>query len=642
MRLYISLLLAVLSTSIPLVAGAQTTEAISRAEAQAQAKRLNFAPSPKTSTYDMVYQRAEWTVNPAVRYIKGAVSSHFKTIEPNVSQIWMDLDDALRVDSVYYHTQKVPFQQTSEKLLRINLPATLALNTLDSVTVFYQGIPPVTGHGSFEKNTHNGVPIIWTLSEPYGARDWWPCKQSLTDKIDSIDILVRTPADYRAASNGVLISEKAAGTDKIYHWRHRYPIVTYLVAIAVTNYVAFSDFVTHEGKSIEVLNYVYPENEAAIKPQVKKIVGIMQLFNELFGLYPFADEKYGHAQFGWGGGMEHQTMSFMGGFGYDLMAHELAHQWFGNKVTCGSWQDIWVNEGFATYLTGLTKEHLGTPAEWRGWKLSKISSITSYKDGSVWVKDTLNVDRVFSSILTYNKGAYLLHMLRWVVGDEDFYQGINNYLKDPKLAYGFARAEDVKRHLEAASGKNLTEFFKDWYYGEGYPIYSLMYENQGTNKIKVKLSQASSAPASVDFFEMPVPILFRDKTGTQEVTKVFQHQSQDQEFSIELPFEVAEVIFDPELWLLTPQATITSLEESLAANLKLYPNPTNTKITLEATPGLSLKEIRLLDLQGKQIMAVNAKGKSTFELNLQDLPAATYLLRIQTSQGWTTKRFTKQ
>ncbi|MBW3545869.1 MAG: T9SS type A sorting domain-containing protein [Bacteroidetes bacterium] len=629
---------------LPLESIGQTTETIAASEAEIHAQQLSFSPSQQTEAYQVIYQRAEWAVDPAVRYIKGAITTYLQPAVAGVSEIWFDLDHNLTVDSVYYREQKIGFEQNGDELLRLDLPATLPMGVTDSVTVFYQGVPPNTGWGSFEQTMHSGAPIIWTLSEPYGARDWWPCKQSLTDKIDSIDIVVRVPLNNRVASNGVLIAERQEGDELVYHWQHRYPITTYLVAIAVTNYVAFSNQVPYEDKSIEVLNYVYPESENQLRPQSESIVGMMQLFNKLFGLYPFADEKYGHAQFSWGGGMEHQTMSFMANFNYDLMAHELAHQWFGNKVTCGSWEDIWVNEGFATYLTGLTKEHLGSPTDWKNWKVNKINSITAHLGGSVWVEDTTQVGRIFDGRLSYNKGAYLLHMLRWVTGDEDFYAGLRNYLDDPALAYGYARANDVQRHLEATSGKDLQEFFNDWYYGEGFPIYSVEFVQEG-RRLAVNISQATTVPASVDFFEMPVPILFRNSDGSQEKLLVFDHTSQNQEFIVDLPFIASEAAFDPERWLLTTASSvrgnITGLEDELQAKIRLYPNPGNGLVHLEASDGLVLQDMLLISTDGKIMGHYHGNGKTTLEFSLKKLAAGTYLLKVNTNKGWTTKRLTK-
>ncbi|MBK7970327.1 MAG: hypothetical protein IPK08_16080 [Bacteroidetes bacterium] len=177
--------------------------------------------------------------------------------------------------------------------------------------------------------------MIWTLSEPYGSSDWWPCKNGLTDKADSIDIFLNVPNAMTGASNGILIAETPNGTTKLFHWKHKYPIA-YLICMAVTNYVKYS-LCPLAGDTLEIVNYVYPEDSLLATSQTDEIVSMVQLYDTLFGVYPFHNEKYGHAQFGWGGGMEHQTMTFVSNFGFDLLAHELAHHWFGDKVTYGSW-----------------------------------------------------------------------------------------------------------------------------------------------------------------------------------------------------------------------------------------------------------------------------------------------------------------
>ena len=254
---------------------------------------------------------------------------------------------------------------------------------LDSLTISYSGNPISSGFGSFEQGTHNGDPVIWTLSEPYGAKGWWPCKQDLNDKIDMIDVYITTPQynasneEYIAVSNGLEQSQVVNGNNKTTHFKHQYPIPAYLIAIAVTNYEVYSHEVANNGNPFDVVNYVYPEDLAYAQANTGVTVDIMDLFTNLFEEYPYASEKYGHAQFGWGGGMEHTTVSFMGGFSRGLIAHELAHQWFGNKVTCGSWQDIWLNEGFATYLSGLVIEDFDGLPSFRSWRVGKVDHITS-------------------------------------------------------------------------------------------------------------------------------------------------------------------------------------------------------------------------------------------------------------------------
>jgi aminopeptidase N len=478
--------------------------AIIESERSSHLSRTAFKANPLTGDYDLVYHRLYWEVDPAINFISGTISSYFKPTQSDFDQINFDFSRDLDVLTVRYHGDTLSYTQLGDNL-QIDLPEVLSKGVLDSIEVQYEGAPVSEGFGSFSQSMHDGVPVLWTLSEPYGAKDWWPCKQDLNDKIDSIDIIVKTPSAYRVGTNGVLINEEVQGDHTIYHWKHRYPIAAYLISLAVTNYASFSDYVTLEsGDSLEILNYVYPEDVEAAENNLESTVEIMELFNDLFGDYPFAKEKYGHAQFNWGGGMEHQTMSSMGSFSYSLQAHELAHQWFGNKITCGSWQDIWLNEGFATYLTGMTYEFLGTEEEWINWKRARVDFITSQDGGSVWVEDTSSVSRIFSSRLSYNKASYLLHMLRWKLGDDVFFQSVRNYLADSSLAFGYAHTEDLKRHFEMESGENLDEFFNDWFYGEGYPSYQLEWTNQGSS-VNIKLNQTPSHP-SVEFFEMPVPV----------------------------------------------------------------------------------------------------------------------------------------
>ena len=458
------------------------------------AKKSQFIESQNYAETDLVYQKMEWEINPAVRYIKGNVTSYFICQTDSLREISFDLSNSLQVDSVFSENKKVEFVHENNKLT-IQLHEVIINQQIDSVRVFYQGEPSAQEEdfGYFMQAEHNEVPIIWTLSEPYGAMEWWPCKQSLIDKIDSIDIIVTTPEQYKTASNGVVVSNSVENGLRKMHWKHRHPIVTYLVAIAVTNYAEYSDWVNLDnGRKIEILNYVYPESLEIAMENTKVTIEFMELFNEMFGEYPYANEKYGHAQFGWGGGMEHQTMSFMGGFGYDLIAHELAHQWFGNYITCGSWQHILINEGFATYLTGLVYENLQNGKWWPRFKERTVTRIISEPDGSVFVKDTTNIRDIFSSRLSYSKGAYLLHMLRWIIGDEAFFEGMKNYFNDPKLANGFAITSDFQKHMEMVGDTSLTTFFDDWFYGEGYPIYTAEFKMANENELQIQLSQTTS------------------------------------------------------------------------------------------------------------------------------------------------------
>jgi aminopeptidase N len=597
-------------------------------EQRAHAGQFRSVKSGAANTYDLKYHRCIWTIDPAVSYIKGSVTSYFKPTTSAFDKIQFDLAPSFTIDSVKYNNSLLTYILSGSGILEVSFSSVLPFGTLDSLTVFYQGVPATSGFGSFNRSDHAGTPIIWTLSEPFGAKDWWPCKQDLNDKIDSVDIIVTTPDPNRVASNGILLSETLSGTDKTYHWKTKHPIAAYLIGIAVTNYSFYSDFVPLSIDSIEVLNYVYPENLATAMSQTPDIINIMKLYDSLTIPYPFADEKYGHAQFGWGGGMEHQTMSFVVHFGHALIAHECAHQWFGDHVTCGSWEDIWLNEGFATYFEGLTEERY-FPADWMTWKQDKINHITSAPDGSVLCDDTTSVGRIFHGRLSYNKGAYLLHMLRWKMGNSLFFQALKNYLNDPDLAKAYAKTPDLKAHLEAVSGLDLTGFFNDWYYGQGYPSYQVTVSQTG-NMVNVTINQTQSH-FSVPFFEMPVPIKF---LGTaRDTTIVFDNTFNGQTFTAPIDFPIVSTLIDPELWILSAHNTVINVLNIPSTNqISVYPNPSEDQVSVMLALKVETElEIEILDVAGRKIHSESKHfkdGQTLFPIDLTGLSSGVYELKF--------------
>jgi aminopeptidase N len=377
------------------------------------------------------------------------------------------------------------------------------------------------------------------------------------------------------------------------------------------------------------LNYVYPENLASAQAQTPDIINVIKFYDSLTIVYPFADEKYGHAQFNWGGGMEHQTMSFVVGFNHSLIAHECAHQWFGDHVTCGSWEDIWLNEGFATYFEGLTEQRF-FPGIWETWKHDKITHITSSDGGSVKCDDTTAVSRIFDGRLSYDKGAYLLHMLRWKLGDSVFFLSLKNYLNDPLLAGAYAKTPDLKAHLEATSGKDLTSFFNEWYYNQGFPSYQVSYTQAGTN-LSVTINQTQSH-GSVSFFEMPVPVKFIGLT--KDTTIVFDNTFSGQSFTTTVNFPIIHAKFDPELWVLSANNTVIGITDqyNLSNGIFVYPNPTSGNIFID----LLLKEssdlvFDIYDVAGRKVCTQTqnyVQGNYSKQIDLSIVDPGVYELKI--------------
>ena len=593
-----------------------------------------------TRGYDMKYVRASWSVDPNVLALSGTVTLRFLTTA-TLSELVMDLSDTLILDEVLYHGSPVPATLATGDLLTIPFGSEVPAGTSDSVTVSYHGVPRGSGFGSFAIGMQpDSSAALWTLSEPYGAKDWWPCKQDLNDKIDSIDLFITTPSAYRAGSNGLLVSEVTADGNTTYHWRHRYPIACYLISMAVADYQVFDYDIVIGTDTIPMLTYSWHND-----PGMAELVGHdageqMILYSSLFGLYPFADEKYGHAQFGWGGGMEHQTMTSMGGWSYELSAHELAHQWFGDKVTCASWEDIWLNEGFATYLQGMCYEFI-VPDYWYGYKASKIESVVSEPGGSVFCTDTNDIGRIFNGRLTYNKGAMVLHMLRWVCGDTAWFHGIQDYLDDPALAYGSAHTSDLQAHLEATSGLDLDGFMADWFTGEGYPTYTLPWTQAQDGTVSLTLFQSPSHP-SVDFFELPVPVRF--KNADMDTTVVLDHTINGQTFTFTLPFMADSAFLDPDLRIVSGQNIVTRVAELSAEStaLVIYPNPACTLITIRRNASHAKATLSILDEMGRTIRRLPVSMTGDVTLGIGDLPAGCYMLSMDDGDRVTRSRFVKQ
>ncbi|WP_298395423.1 M1 family aminopeptidase [Flavobacterium sp.] len=611
---------------------------IVNAEMKSASNLMAVAINPNTLNYDVTYHKLEFTIDPAEYFITGKVTTTYTALA-NMNAVTFDLATEMTVTSVKIGTTNLTFTQNTADELVFTLPNTQAVGTSATIEIQYSGAPPSGGFGSFAATTHNGTPVLWTLSEPFGARDWWPCKQDLNDKINSIDVFITAPSQYIAVANGVEQSQTVNGTNKTTHFQHNYPIPAYLICIAATNYTVYTQTSGTGPNTFPIVNYIYPENfTPAVQTQLNQTPLIMDFFNTTFELYPFHNEKYGHAQFGWGGGMEHTTVSFMNNFSRGLIAHELAHQWFGDKITCGTWKDIWLNEGFATYLASLVIENFDGNNAFIADKTAMINNITSQLGGAVYLTDTeaSNVGRIFSSRLSYNKGAMVLNMLRLKMGDTMFFQALRNYLADTNLAFKYAVTSDLKSHLEAVYGSSLTEFFNDWVFGQGYPTYTITAQNWGSGQAKINVSQTQSH-SSVSFFEMPIPVRLVGTNG-QTFDTVLENTNNNQEFIISVPFAITNVIFDPEKDIISKNNSVTLGNEnfSLEKAIVIYPNPVTDKINIQLPDTITLQKVTILNSLG-QVTSEN----NTTEFPVNQLSEGIYFIQIQTSEGTFHKKIIK-
>ncbi|WP_262152142.1 M1 family aminopeptidase [Chryseobacterium foetidum] len=585
--------------------------------------------NPNTLNYDLQYQRMDLSLNPANYNVSGSVTSHFK---PNqaMTSIYFDLSNTLTVSSVQYHGVNLSFQQLATKEVKIDFQNPISANVLDSLTINYSGAPS-TALNAFSTGTQAGTPVMATLSEPYGAQDWFPTKQSLNDKIERFDIKITAPSQYNVASNGTLMSETTLpGSLKRTFWRTQYPTAAYLIAISITNFTKLTDVIGTP--PFPYINYVYPSTAAdpSSMSNIEWTKQVMITFETYFGPYPFRNEKYGHMQFMYGGGMEHQTMSSMGGWDRGLIAHELAHQWFGDKVTCGAWNDIWLNEGFATFGQHVAYEKLiMTNTQFMNYLIGERDYITSQPGGSVYVADANlgSVGTIFSGRLSYSKGAYVLRMMKWILGETAFYNMLKDYHARPNLAYNYAVTNDFKGSVLTSTGKDFTEFFNDWIYGQGYPTYDIRWKQTG-NTLTFRAAQTQSH-TSVNFFDMPLPIKVNG-TGGQVAYFALNNTVNNQYFTETVSFPVASVEFNYEYQILEKNSTVIQdsslgIEEIDLGNFGLYPNPAKSEIYLRGVKKSADFKIFSADAR----LVKSGVYHPTKPINISNLSPGIYLFQIR-------------
>ena len=618
--------------------------------------RKSSALSPHTAPagraaggVDVTYYKLDLRVFLSPESISGNVTIKAISLVDTLTALTVDLATAMVVDSVCISSFRVAFVRHLNPFLTITLDRRYRTGEMVTVEISYHGFPSSTGFGSFEFSSHQGSPWVWSLSEPYGARDWWPCLDHPLDKADSADVFVTCNGALKVGSNGKLISvtDNGNGTHT-HHWSERYPIATYLVSIAVSNYAEFSDWFPYSSTdSMQVLNYVLPEHLNIARGALSKTVPMLRIFSDLFGQYPFIREKYGHAEFGKGGAMEHQTMTSTTTFAENTIAHELAHQWFGDLITCASWSDLWLNEGFATYSEALYRERMYGQQEYRS-HIGIAMDGALRATGSVFLRDTSSVETMFAYEGVYAKGATILHMLRHVLGDSIFFSALRAYIAEPGLRFATATTADFQRVCERVSGTSLGYFFDEWVYGEKYPTYSFTWRvNEAASgyDATIRIDQTTGS-STTPFFTMPVDV--RLASAEHDTTVTLFHSFNRQEFLLHVPFKPLAVNLDPGEWILrgfsqSPLPFAFTLEQN-------FPNPFNPGTTIFYNqPRRAEVSLRVYNILGQEV-ATLIDGIA--EAGLHSVPwegrdnsgkqvsSGVYLYRLVTAGTILTKKMT--
>ncbi|HXV12588.1 MAG TPA: M1 family aminopeptidase [Candidatus Krumholzibacteria bacterium] len=615
--------------------------------------------SGASTNIDVGYYHLSLTLNFAPDSIAGVVRVEGKVVGSPLSVLTLDLKNNMTVSAVSLAGGGALAFAHPGDVLDITMPAPVPVNGTVAVDVTYSGTPIQTGFGSFVFGTRFGDRFAWSLSEPYGARDWWPCKDHPSDKADSVRVTVKVPSQYRVGSQGVLVSETTVGPDKIYDWKSNYPISNYLVSVAVGEYVRHLGTYNRSAPlaglygplSMPLDHLVYDDGSSSLPSGWANVTDVLDVFEGWFGPYPFAGEKYGHAETTFGGGMEHQTMTSLGGTSVGLVAHELGHQWYGDMISPKTWPHLWLNEGFATYSELLYYEARAStyPGQFEGILGARYNSALTAV-GKLVLEDTTTVSNMFAFSRVYAKGAVVLHMLRNVIGDVAFKSTMQAYAADPAVQYGVATTADFQRVAEQESGMDLDTFFYQWVTdGFGHPFYRSFSFWQtapgGGCDVWTTVEQWQTMPYSnIDVFEMPLDIAVTTPSGEERFR--FLNDQRHQVFAYHVTEHPLSVAIDPDYWILRPFEIFSSIEKTpaLLTIVSLAPNPSHDRLRVDfALSRESRVDIEAFDVAGRRVLkrsgVAAGAGPQTETIDVRSLAAGVYFLRLKSIEGVATRKF---
>ena len=515
-------------------------------------------PDTSTRGFDVGHYTLDLRIDPVAESLSGRVDIAFALESPAPQHLLLDLISNLTVDSVAWGGEAAPWTHTGDSLL-VDVPPSAG----DAeISVWYHGFPQpesqinagmlFRSYGSTRENPDGLGRTVFTVSEPWSANSWWPCKDHLADKATAT-IAMTVPDTMRAVANGLLVEEAPADAGWTrFVWEEDYPLSTYLIGLAVANYTEWEEDCALSSGVLPLTFHVYPTDETAARNDLGRTCEMIAFMETLCGPYPFMSERYGHMEIKWPGAMEHQTSTsvgqvFLPGTGYydQIIVHELAHQWFGNLQTPADWSDIWLNEGFASYFQALWIEH----DQGREAFFERMDRFGPGNPGheDLFADDGILTDPwpILPNTMIYHKGAWVLHMLRGAIGDAAFFDFLHAY--DPARAYGHVTTADMVAAAQAAAGRDLSAFLDPWLYTSAVP--HLVWRTVeaglpgGGTRVKVVLEQEQET-----LFELHVPL--RIRSDSAQIDPVMVLSTAIDSFSFDIAGAVQEIELDPDGWVL--------------------------------------------------------------------------------------------
>lgn len=477
--------------------------------------------------------------------LQGITQIKFSALDKNLSEIFLNLSSEMRVDSI---PQALKYGQENN-LLHIWLKNSVPPNTDAEVRIYYHGWPKIYHQWiqgwKLKTVLQNGekTPVINTVNPPYGAQTWFPCKDDPADKADSVSVIVNVPDSLLAVSNGRLEKKISTTGNRIsYFWKESYPISTYLITVNIGEFIRYSrTYHAKNGYFFPIEIYCFPSDTSAVDLVFRQLNQMFDFFTTHLGDYPFRKERYAMIKAFFAGGMENQTISSVDKIDPSrekLFAHELAHQWLGDMVTPKTFHDSWINEGLATYFTGLYLKYFYGETAFR-----HFMNVNKYLDSGKMRTETItNPDSVYNYNRVYKRSSWFFYMLHQYLGDSVFYQSVRFCLN--QFAYSTIDMKDLQQVFEKISGKDLSRFFREWILSDDVPTLDCRVELQekslGTNIYAVKIKQLQDS----DFpFLLPLEMKF-GSVAKDSIVK-FELFKKNQSFEIHLPFLADQFVLDP-------------------------------------------------------------------------------------------------
>ncbi len=616
--------------------------------------------------YDVQYYDIEIEFDPVSELVDGRVDMTVRATEDGLSRIDFHLRFNLDIDLVQVDGVNATYTREGNYDLFVDLAQAINIDDEVTVSVEYNGDAGASGSmGGLHWHDHSGTALIASLSQPSGARWWWPCKDIPADKAPTR--MVWTVPDWMTATgNGYLqsVTTPSAGLTS-FEWIEEYPMSPYLVAVTATDFVYWREWwVTAEDDSLAMDYWVFPEHETAARNNFVDMHEMMDFFVGSLGEYPYMDEKYGHVEFNFGGAMEHQTLTSMGyyfvGFGSAssnswIYAHELAHMWWGDEITCETWMDIWLNEAPATYWDALWQEHFFGPSAFNDrmnqYRNTYMNSEYDPDQGRFPIYDP---EYLWGGCV-YEKGAWIMHMLRWAVGDENFwnfYPELRN-----RYAYDAFNTVEMQETIEDVSGMDLDWFYDEWVYMAGFPEYEWGWtlEDIGNDSFRVDLSIIQTQPDSAQTPQVFImPVEFKVTTlNDEDIYFTVWNDERSQNFSMNVYGLPIDLDFDPNRWILMTDANTgyVAVDEEITQperfdlSLSVMPNPANPEAQISFNlPIQQQVKLAVYNLTGQKVATlmdgVRPVGMTQVTWRPANQASGVYIVHLETADQTLAKKLT--